>query len=164
MKTDFRTARPIIQIPPIPFTAEAYQAMEQERQKLLALREEVLVRLKVAREMGDLSENGAYKYAKFELGNIGRRLRELNHLLEHGVVTEKKSHNGHIDFGSQVTVESGEKQLTFTLVSEYESNPTRQKLSIQSPLGSALMGRQVGETVTVPTPSGEMHYKILQVQ
>lgn len=146
----------------IPFTRAAYQQMQARFAQLQVLREEVTGRLKIAREMGDLSENGAYQYAKFELGNIGREMRRLRHLLKHGVITEKKS-TGVVDFGSTVTLQSDRGQLEFMLVSEHESDPVKGKLSLQSPIGQAVVGKKAGETLLVVTPQGSVQYVVKSV-
>lgn len=146
---------------PIPLTAQAYKQFQTELRALQKLRVEVMGRLKIAREMGDLSENGAYKYAKFELGNIGRRSRELRFLLDNGVVTAKST-GSVAGFGSQITLKhvTTGKLLQFTLVSEYESDPARGKLSTKSPVGSAVFGRSAGESIRVELPTGESEYMI----
>lgn len=149
--------------PTIPFTAEAYKKMQAEFHRLTALRKEVLVRLKDAREMGDLSENGAYTYAKFELGSIGRQLRQLRHLLQNGYIQEKKAHTGRVDFGSIVTLNHKGKSVTYTIVSVHESNIREGKLSTESPLGAAIMDKTAGESVTITIPAGEATYLIEKV-
>jgi len=148
----------------IQLTSEGYQKFEKDFQHLTLKRKEVLIRLQGAREMGDLSENGAYKAARFELGSIDRELRRLMYILKMGTVVPKASKRTIVDFGSQVTVENGPNQLTFTLVSEYESDPRKQKLSIESPLGKEIMGKKIGERVTVHAPSGEKLYLIVKVE
>lgn len=149
--------------PPIPFTQEGYQKVVTEIEQLEEQRKEVLIRLQAAREMGDLSENGAYKAARWELGGIDRRLRELNRLKLLGRVVEPQT-NGVVEFGGQVKVknEAGE-EISFTLVNKYESDPTARKLSIDSPIGSALMGKKVGDKVLVNTPSGAQEFQVLEI-
>ena len=148
----------------IPFTKEAYERLKSERLRLKKLREEVIVRLQAARELGDLSENGAYKYAKFELGNIGRQLREINFQLTYGEVKEKGNKDGVIGFGNLVTVKNDEKSLTFLLVSEYEANPQEAKLSLSSPIGQAVVGKKAGDTIAVTLPAGQTIYTIVGVK
>lgn len=121
-------------------------------------------RLKEAREMGDLSENGAYKYAKFELGSIGRQLRQLRFQLDNGVIVAKTATDT-VSFGSCVTVtHSSGKRMMFTIVSSYESNPLENKLSMDSPIGSALLGKKLHESVVVQTPAGEQTFTILKIE
>jgi len=147
----------------IPFTKEAYQKMETDLDFHTQNREKIVVRLQTAREMGDLSENGAYKYAKFELGNTDREIRRLTHLLRYGQVIKSQT-TGIIGFGNVVTVKNKDKQITFTLVSKFEADPAEQKLSSESPLGQAVQGKKQGDQISVPTPSGETKYTISKVE
>lgn len=146
----------------IPFTPAKYQSMKAQRQALLTEREAVMGRLKIAREMGDLSENGAYKYAKFELGNIGRKLRELNYLIENGEAVPAKKHS-QAEFGATVTLHDGQSELSFLLVSEYESDPSKGMLSLKSPIGTALIQKKAGDTIEVAVPSGIKTYTIKSI-
>lgn len=149
--------------PKIQFTKEGYQKLETDFNQLTAKRREVVIRLQTAREMGDLSENGAYKAARFELGSTDRELRRLGYLLKVGAITPKTGGDS-IGFGSQVTVSHGENQQVFTLVSQYESDLSKQKLSTEGPLGNALLGKKVGESVTITAPTGKKTYLILKVK
>lgn len=146
----------------IPFTKEEFEKITQERDTLLTERKAVMIRLQTAREMGDLSENGAYKYAKFELANIGRRLRELNHLIENGYIEEKKG-GDEIGFGSIVTLDDGQKQIAYQLVSEHESNPRENKLSLKSPIGLSLIDKKISDQIEVNTPRGKIVYRIVSI-
>jgi transcription elongation factor GreA len=152
----------------IPFTIEKYKEMQQKVAELEELREEVMKRLVTAREMGDLSENGAYKYAKFELGNIGRQMRKYKGLLAKGFPAPKHTGSkGTIDFGSEVTIEkidSKKKTRTFTIVSGHESDPSLGKLAYSSPMGKALMRKKVGDAIKVETPIGVHEYKIISIK
>jgi transcription elongation factor GreA len=136
--------------------------MKTRRDELLAKREIVLVSLQRAREMGDLSENGAYTSAKFELGNVDRELRKLEFNLKYGEVVEANE-SGVVGFGSRVTVELNGKEYTYLLVSSEESNPNEMKLSIDSPVGQALMGHKVGDKVSVVMPGRTIEYLITRV-
>lgn len=146
----------------IPFTKDAYQKLQTNFDRLTKERKEVLIRLKDAREQGDLSENGAYKYAKFELGSISRQLRELRYLLESGEVVEKTASEV-VQFGCTVTLADGEKEVQYLMVSKHESNPTEGKLSIESPLGLQLMGKPINTEVNFTVPSGTKHYRIIRI-
>ena len=125
-------------------------------------RAEILIRLQTAREMGDLSENGAYTAAKSELRDTDRKLRHLERLLKWGVVVETKK-DGKIQFDSKVTLNNGQKQTTYHLVSGFEADPLKGKLSVYSPLGKALLGKTTNEQVTITTPQGETSYQITSV-
>src|SRR5687767_12909243 len=95
------------------FTAVAYQEMEENFARLTKEREEVIVRLQAAREMGDLSENGAYKYAKIELGSINRQLRELKYKLTNGQVVTPKPTYSIVEFGCQVKLRVGSETANY---------------------------------------------------
>jgi transcription elongation factor GreA len=144
----------------IKFTKEYYQKMAADFKNLTKKREGAVINLRTAREMGDLSENGAYKAARFELSSIDRELRRLTYLLRFGEVVETVNKD-YIDFGSRVTLDDGKQQLTFTLVSGYESDPGKQKLSIYSPIGRVVMGKRKGDKVIVNAPAGQKTYTIV---
>jgi len=146
----------------IPLTADTIAALKREQAELLREQDEVIERLKVAREMGDLSENGAYKYAKFELGRVRRRLGDVNKLLKLGVVI-KKQQNGQAGFGNQVTVKNQQGERSFLLVSEHESDPVKGKLSDKSPLGAAVFGRSTGDKILVELPGGQTEFEITAI-
>ena len=148
---------------PIPFTREKFEWMRMEVDRLTSLRSEVLIRLQAAREMGDLSENGAYKYAKFELGSINRQLRDLDYKLRYGVVREK-GQGDKIEFGSRVRLTGDRGQMQFMLVSKHEADPKANKLSEESPVGRAVMGKRIGDVVEVVTPAGTVSYEIVAVE
>lgn len=148
---------------PIPLTRQKHQQLKIKQKQLLQDQEEVLVRLNTAREQGDLSENGAYKYAKFELGNVRRELKKVNHLLRWGQVMEVSQSGGQIGFGNTVTLRNDQRELSFMLVSQHESNPTEKKLSTDSPYGQAVMGKSLGDQVVIKAPAGEFAFTIADV-
>lgn len=144
----------------IRLTQEGYDKARKDLEELLERRKGAVISLRTAREMGDLSENGAYKAARFELSDIDREIRRLKILLRLAIVREV-TNKGFIDFGSVVTLDDGENKITFTLVSGYESNPSEEKLSVTSPIGKAIAGKRAGDTVTVHAPAGAKTYKIV---
>ncbi|MFC1654049.1 GreA/GreB family elongation factor [Patescibacteria group bacterium] len=147
---------------PIKLSRDGFEKAKSDVEKLSTLREEILVRLQTAREMGDLSENGAYKYAKFELRDCDRKLRHAKKLSMYGVVVEKDD-NGVIGFGNTVTIKGDQGEMTFELVSGYESDPNVGKLSVYSPIGKAVQGKRPGDKVDVDVPAGKNTYEILNV-
>lgn len=149
-------------IPRIPFTQETLDDMQAEYAALIEQEKDVIVRLQTAREMGDLSENGAYRYAKFELGNTRRRLKELKRMLDRGVVI-KSSNNGVVQLGSTVTLKNDDEEMTFTLVSKYESDPSKKKLSDQSPIGRAVMGKKLNDQVVIQLLESEKKLRITEL-
>ena len=143
----------------IPFTRTGYDKLIADQARLQQKRAETVVRVQTAREMGDLSENGAYKYGRMELGDIGRQLREISFLLKNAVVTPAQK-NGIVGFGSVVTVTAPTGEKTFTMVSEYESDPQQNRLSMTGPIGQALTGKKVSDKVTIKVPAGTVTYEI----
>lgn len=146
---------------PIPFTQAGFAKLPAELEKLQKYREEVLIRLQRAREMGDLSENGAYKTARFELSDTDRNIRRLQHLLKYGVVVTAPT-DGSIGVGSTVRLvrEDGSK-VTYEIVGTYEANPLHGKISLESPMGLALVGKRVGEKVVVVVmPDHQIEYLV----
>ncbi len=147
---------------PIPLSPEKYSQLEKEVVRLTAERDAASERVKVAREMGDLSENGAYHYGKQELASYSRQLQQVQFLLKYGVVTTS-SGSGQVEFGSVVTVSDGKKERIYSIVSQYESDPYTGKLSVESPIGLALLGKRVGDVVTITVPAGIITYTILKI-
>lgn len=147
----------------IPFTAGTYHQLEADLERLLKTEKEVIVRLQEAREQGDLSENGAYHYAKFELGATRRQLREVKYLLSNGQISQAVK-SGTVGFGSKVTLKDGDTEVTYLLVSKHESNLIEKKLSLESPLGQALIGRKIGDKVKFETPKGIKTYIVLKIE
>lgn len=145
---------------PVKFTKEGYKRLEGEHKNFLERRKEAVVKLRTAREGGDLSENGAYKAARFELSFVDREIRRINYLLRFGEI-HRSTNTKSIDFGHKVTVHSGKGHQTFTLVNEYEANPKEQRISIHSPLGRSLIGKKSGEKVIVIAPGGKTVYTIV---
>lgn len=158
-----KAKNPVIKLPQILFTKEGLGKIQKRFDYLTEYRKEVLVRLQAAREMGDLSENGAYKSARFELGDTDRELKRLRYQLRFGEVGKSQG-GGKIGFGNTVSLNDGKRNIVFTLVSGYESDPKQKKLSIKSPFGKAVMGKEVGDMVIVEAPSGEKEFEIVGVE
>jgi transcription elongation factor GreA len=146
----------------IVFTAEGLEKFKQERDELLAKRPVAVTTLQKAREMGDLSENGAYKAARFELNSLDSRLRHLERVIANAKVVEN-THTGVVGVGSIVTVSDGKTSTTYTIVGGYETNLLEKKISINSPIGKALLGKKVGETADVTVPAGVISYTISEI-
>lgn len=154
----------MIKIPlPILFTKECYENMKVRQTELLAKHEIVLVSLQRAREMGDLSENGAYTSARFELSNVDRELRRIEYNLKYGVIKEADGRDK-VGFGNQVTVEINGKEYTYLLVGTQESDPKKAMISLESPIGMALLGKAVGEIAVVTMPERVIKYLIKKIE
>lgn len=144
-------------------TPEGLKEKEKERAELNISRIEAVKELQTARAMGDLSENGAYKAARFRLSGIDRRLRYLEGVLRRVVVAEKRK-DGRVGIGSTVTVNDGKSDLDLTIVDSHESDFMRGKISLYSPIGRALIGKREGEKAEVVTIKGKIVYIIRKVK
>jgi transcription elongation factor GreA len=148
---------------PIPFTKVGFDNLKIRQAELMAKREIVLVSLQRAREMGDLSENGAYTSARFELGNVDRELRRIEYNLKYGVIKVPEN-TGKVGFGNIVTVELNGREYIYTLVGTQESDPKKAMLSLESPIGLALVGKKMGETARVVMPDRTIEYRVKKVE
>lgn len=147
----------------IKVTKEGYKKLKEELEKLIKKRPDVLVRMVAAREQGDLSENAGYHAAKEELGYIDRRLRELKLMLRFANVIGEGTSNI-VSLGSKVVVDNGTGPIEFAIVGNIEANPSEKKMSDESPIGKALIGKKVGDTVEVEIPDGTVTYKVLEIK
>ena len=143
-------------------TPDGLKEKEDEKVELKAQRVDAVKELVTARNMGDLSENGAYKAARFRLSGIDRRLRYIENVLRRVTVTSKRT-DGRIGIGTEVLVNDGAKDMILTIVDGHESDFMRGKISLYSPIGKALMGRKVGEAVGVITMKGNVMYVIKKI-
>ncbi len=130
-------------------------------------RKEVAVKIKEAREQGDLSENAEYDAAKDEQRDIEARIEELEKILKNAeVVDEDDVDINVINIGCKVKIYDieFEEELEYTIVGSTEANSLQGKISNESPVGQALLGAKVGQTVEVETQAGPIQYKILEIQ
>ena len=131
------------------FTNSGYAALLPKLDELFKKRERVLIELQRAREQGDLSENGAYKAARFELGDTDRAIRTLQHQVKYGKAVAPLT-SGLIGVGSTVKlVRTDGKEFSYTIVGTYEADPMNGKVSIESPMGKALLGKKIGDETEV---------------
>ncbi|MBI2621929.1 MAG: transcription elongation factor GreA [Candidatus Levybacteria bacterium] len=141
-------------------TREGLGELKKEYEELTKTkRPEVLSRVSAARNMGDLSENAEYTVAREELSFIDGRIDELEELLKQ-VVLINNNHSSTVKLGSTVRVNTDSGQEAFTVVGEWEADPKERKISHESPLGKALLGKKVGEKVEVEAPAGKIVYTI----
>ena len=148
-------------------TKDGLEELKEEYEELTKKkRPDVVTRLAEARDMGDLSENAEYVAARDELSFIDGRIDELEEVLRQVVIIEepKSGKNTVVTLGSTVTVHIGRKKEDFTVVGEWEADPADKKISDQSPLGKALMGKKIGEKVEVEAPAGKVLYTIVSVK
>jgi len=146
-------------------TKKGLEDLQKEHDGLLNQRRpEVVDRLSAAREMGDLSENAEYTAAREELAFIDGRIEELENLLKQAELISDGNHKTQaVELGSEVVVKIGAKDETFRVVGEWEADPTQKKISHESPLGKALLGKSVGDEIEFEAPAGKMFYKIVSI-
>jgi transcription elongation factor GreA len=149
-------------------SAEGLKKLEEELEHLKTVRRiEVAERIKQAREFGDISENSEYVDAKNEQAFIEGRILTLEKMIRNAhVVEEGLGAPGVVTIGSTVTVrdlETGEVEQ-YTIVGSTEADPFAAKISNESPVGKALLGTSVGQTVEVTVPAGVVRYEVLEVR
>lgn len=144
------------------FTDEGLEKLKKDKEGLAASRPDAVADLKKAREMGDLSENGYYRGAKFKLSDIDRNLRRLDYLIKNSRVAEKPK-KGIISIGSKVNIEINGGNREYLIVGEYEADPSEGRISYKSPIGRVLVGKTVGEKRTIETPTGQKEVLIKKI-
>ena len=144
-------------------TQEGFDKLKSELELLVERRPGVLARMVAAREQGDLSENAGYHAAKEELGRIDRRVRELKLMIRFANVITGVDKST-VSIGNIVAVDDGSGTREFKIVGKIEANPMEGKMSDESPIGAALLGKKTGETVSVDVPDGKVVYKILNIR
>lgn len=153
-----------------PITREGFEHMQDELEKLKEEKPSVIQAISDARDQGDLSENAEYHAARERLGFIEGRIMEIESKLSHAEVIEVKDLSGDsVIFGATVTLsmlsdDGSEVECIYKIVGEYEADVSKQLISTNSPLGSALIGKKIGECVEVTVPSGEKLYKIVKIE
>lgn len=143
---------------------ERLEALKQELNELkTAKRIEVAERLKRAKELGDLSENSEYFEAREEQAQVESRIFEVEDIIKNASLISKITSRTKVEVGSTIDVTKDGAKMTFTIVGSNEAEPEAGKISNESPLGSAFLGHEPGESVKVKTPKGEMTYKIVKI-
>lgn len=151
----------------IKITQAGFEELQQELQELKTVAmPKIIARIANAREQGDLSENADYHGARDEQDILQARINEIEEILIKAQVTAQNKTAGVVALGSIVTLElvGKKKQLTYQMTGEYESNPSEGKISIESPVGKALLSKKKGDSVEVETPAGKITYKVLEVK
>lgn len=148
-------------------TYEGLKKLEDELENLKVVRrKEVSQKIKEAREQGDLSENAEYDAAKDEQRDIETRIEEIEKILKNSeVVLEEEADSDKVSIGCMVKILDCEydEELEYKIVGSTEANSLKGKISNESPVGRALIGKAVGDSVTIETQVGELTYKILEI-
>jgi len=148
-------------------TQEGKEKLEKELEYLKTdRRQEVVERIKIARDFGDLSENSEYDAAKDEQAFVEQRITQIEKMIRNAVIIENDEANANIvSLGKTVTfveLPDGDEE-TYTIVGSAEADPFEGKISNDSPMAKAILGKEIGEEVTVPTPGGDIQVKIIKV-
>ncbi len=151
-------------------TAEGYEKLKAELEYLKTVRRlEVAEKIRSAKEDGDIAENAGYDQAKEEQAFVEGRILMLEEIVQTATLIGESGPTDHVGVGSHVTVVEveGEKRWppeTYHIVGSTEADPSQGRISNESPLGKALIGLGVGESVTVSAPRGDVHFEILNIQ
>jgi transcription elongation factor GreA len=148
---------------PIVLSPEGLERLQAELDGLLVQRPDVIKRIATAREHGDLKENAEYHAAREEQGFLEGRIKALEAKLKVAVVVAPTERGAVVEIGSRVRVSENGEESVMQVVSSAEANSREGRISSVSPVGAALMGRKVGDAVTIVTPGGEIRYEVLEI-
>lgn len=140
-------------------TDSGRKELEKELEELKSRRGEIAEKIAEARSFGDLSENAEYDAAREEQGLLETRVIEIEDILQHASII-KAADTTVVGLGSAVELKNSDKTVTYTVVGPVEADPMEGKISDESPIGQALMGKKVGDEVMISTPKGEIVYTI----
>jgi transcription elongation factor GreA len=146
-------------------TKEGLEKIKKELNYLkITKRQKIAERIQVAKELGDLSENAEYSEAKEQQALNEKRIAELEETLKNAeTIDERHLHSNTVTIGSTITVKNGQNERTFTIVGSNEADPSKGKISNESPLASSFLGHKVNDKVEVETPKGKVIYSILDI-
>jgi len=150
----------------VPMLEEGHRKLNEDLKRLKMERPEIVEAIEAARAHGDLSENAEYHAAKERQGQIEATIADVEDQLSRAMVIDPKSLSGDkVVFGATVTLrDEDDKKVRYQLVGQVEADANQGRISFNSPLGRALIGRQVGEEVEVSTPSGDRYYEIKKIE
>lgn len=151
----------------IVMTKKNYETLKEELEYLIKVkRPEIIERIKEARSHGDLSENAEYDAAREEQRSNEGKIAELEYKIKNADIREEDKSTAYVHLNSVVTVydEEMEEEATYTVTSVTEADAMANKVSVESPVGLALLKKQVGDVVTVDSPGGAYSLKILQIK
>ena len=150
----------------VPMLEEGHRKLNEELRRLKNERPEIVEAIEAARAHGDLSENAEYHAAKERQGQIEATIADLEDRLSRAMVIDPTTLSGDkVVFGATVTLlDEDEKKVKYQLVGQVEADANQGRISYNSPLGRALIGRQKGEAVAVATPSGDRYYEIKKIE
>lgn len=145
-------------------TPEGLQKLNDELKELVTKkRPEVIERIREAAAHGDLSENADYAQAREEQSFIEGRIQEIEDMIKNAEIISTAGHGGTVTIGSTATIKVNGQERKYTIVGSNEANPKEGKISNESTVGKALLGRKSGDKFKVTTPAGEMEYEIVEI-
>ena len=144
-------------------TAAGKKELETELEELKGRRGAIADKIAEARDYGDLSENAEYDAAREEQGIVESRIAEIEDILLNAELIENGNHDV-VGLGSTVDLKTAGKTVTYTLVGPVEADPIAGRISNESPIGVALVGKKVGDKVTIKTPKGETEYEVAAIR
>src|SRR3982750_946686 len=149
---------------PTYISRDGLENLRKELDELIALRRpEIAQRIHDAKEHGDLSENAEYEDAKNEQAFVEGRIQTLEALIKNAIIIDEYHSTDHAQIGSTAAVESPDGSEAFTIVGSAEAKPSEGRISNESPVGRALLGKKKGEKVVVKVPAGDFTYKIVSI-
>lgn len=143
-------------------TKDGVAELQSELAEMKAKLIEVIDAIKTARDQGDLSENAEYHAAKEEQERVDGRISEIEHILANAEVVSRASNNK-IGIGNSVTLKGGRKEVTYHIVDSVEADPLEAKISDESPIGKALIGKKLGDKVEIELPAGKTTYEVVSI-
>lgn len=143
-------------------TAEGKKELEAELASLKAGRGEIAKKIAEARDFGDLSENAEYDAAREEQGLLESRIAEIEDILLNADLMQAGS-KSKVSLGSKVTLQNGDKTVTYTVVGPVEADPLAGRVSNESPIGESIFGKKVDDIATISTPKGDVSYTIVSI-
>ncbi len=149
-------------------TQEGFEKLERELENLKTVRRrEVAARIKQAIEFGDISENSEYEDAKNEQAFIEGRILTVEKMLRNAKIVNREGNDkGSVHIGANILLQDMEygDEFEYTIVGSAEADPMNNRISFESPVGKAILGKKIGEVVKVSVPAGVINYKILEVR
>lgn len=143
-------------------TEDGKKELELELDELKGQRGDIADKIAAARDFGDLTENAEYDAAREEQGLVETRIAEIEDiLLNASIITASSSSK--VSLGSKIELKTDEKTVTYTVVGPVEADPLEGKISNESPIGSQLMGKRVGDQVSIKTPKGVTVYEVISI-
>ena len=145
-------------------TKDGAEELKRELETLIAERGPIAERIKTAREFGDLAENAEYQSARQEQDKNEARISEVEHILQNVEIIQSPRSDSKVQLGSMVKLKSEDgKTKEFQVVGTMEADPLEGKISDESPIGQALLGKKVGDAVEIKTPAEISTYKIVNI-